>query len=86
MPRMHGGTGNRDHDGASADPVPLKPTKAQGIPINLTASTRCERCGTGEIFTGKPGGRITEPVPCRTCGHTPEWINGGIGFTYQSPN
>jgi hypothetical protein len=85
MARMLGGTGNRDHDGASADPVKLKPTKAQGIPINLTASTRCEQCGTGEIFAGKPGSRITK-FTCRTCGFTPETINNGTGFTYQSPN
>lgn len=86
MARLVGGTGNRDHDGASAKPIKLKGTKAQGQPINLTASTRCERCGTGDIFTGKPGSRITEPSPCRSCGHVAECVNAGVGFTYQSPN
>ena len=85
MPRMLGGNG-RGYDGADAPSTKLTPTKVQGNPINLTASTRCERCGTGDVFTGKPGSRIEKPVTCRSCGHTPEWVNGGIGFTYQSPN
>lgn len=85
MPRMHGGTGNRDHDGASLTPVELKPTKAQGQPVNVTASSRCEQCGTGDAYAGRPGGRITT-FRCRSCGHQTDMINNGIGFTYQSPN
>lgn len=86
MPRMLGGSGNRDHDGASTKPVKLKPTKVLGTPIRSCGSTRCERCGTGSVFQGKPGERIADPVPCRSCGHTAENVNGGIGFTFQSPN
>lgn len=84
MPWMLGGNG-RGYDGADAPSTKLTPTKAQGQPVNVTASSRCDQCGTGDAYAGRPGGRITK-FRCRSCGHESDMINYGIGFTYQSPN
>jgi len=80
------------HDGFSAD-VSADWTTALNItsspvlatPELHTANARCDHCGTGDQYSGRPGSAISGLFTCRTC-KGQSVINGGRGFEYQGSN
>ncbi len=62
-----------------------KATAARGTPQNLSATARCNTCGTSTEIPGRPGQTIRS-FECRTCQTTSNQINDGRGFTFQGWN
>lgn len=80
------------HDGFSADVSAgwtsvLKVTESPvlGTPFLLSATSRCDHCGTSDQHTGRPGSSIKGYMTCRSCKGLCV-INSGRGFEYAGRN
>jgi len=80
---------NLRHEGPSIDETKLwMPTTdiTSRTPELLSATTRCDVCGTSDQVSGRPG-TVLHAFVCRSksCQHVSP-TNGGLGFTFQGRN
>lgn len=74
-------------DGATygeIDKCEIKKTNAQGLPILMSATSRCGSCGTSDQHSGKPGSKLVS-FRCRSC-RTNNLTNNGVPFEFACWN